>query len=323
MRIYDAIAIGIAFALVVRGWRRGLVREAVEVSVLVVGTVVIFRMSSVVGAVISGMANVPYEVGRILGGVAMFVFLTIGGAIVSRVVARTLKVVPGATALNSLGGAALGGVYAAVILALATTLISVAPLPDSTRSSVNSAIAESPVFAFVVAPGGLVQTMVGSVTGETIYGAVLSVEDAVGHRLAAGTLPIPIPDVGGAQLAASPPSARLVFDELNEGRIAAGVDPLVWSSDLAAVAASRARNIYESGVLGSTQGLDEALKLAGLPGTIFDETISLAATPHGAVEAIESAQAYRESLTDPVYRIGGVGVVDGPFGLIAVQVVSG
>jgi len=323
VRIYDVIAVGIALALVVRGWRRGLVREAVEVSVLVVGTIVIFRMSSVVGAMISGMANVPYEAGRILGGVVMFALLTIGGALVSRVIAGALKVVPGATALNRLGGAALGGIYAAVILALATTLISVAPLPESARSSVSNAIAESPVFAVVVAPGGLVQSTLGTVTGESIYGAVISVEDAVGHRLAAGTLPLPIPDVGGEPLAPSQPSARLVFDELNQRRISAGVDPLAWSSDLASVAATRARQVYESGVLDPAQGLGEALRAAGVPGTMFDEMLAIAATPHGLVEAIATAQAYENVLADPIYRIGGVGVVEGPFGLIAVQVVSG
>jgi len=317
------IAVGIALALVVRGWRRGLVREAVEVSVLVVGTIVIFRMSSVVGAMISGMANVPYEVGRILGGVVMFVLLTIGGALASRLIAGALKVVPGATTLNRLGGAALGGIYAAVILALATTLISVAPLPESARSSVNNAIAESPVFAVVVAPGGLVQGALGTVTGESIYGAVISVEDAVGHRLAAGTLPLPIPDIGGEPLAPSQASAQLVFDGLNQRRIAAGVDPLGWSSDLAIVAATRAQHVYDSEVLDPAPGLGEALRAAGVPGTIFNEMLAIAATPHGLVEAIVTAQAYEDVLADPVYRISGVGVVEGPFGLIAVQVVSG
>jgi len=317
------IAIGIALALVLRGWRRGLVREAVEVSVLVVGAIVIFRMSSVAGTVISGMANVPYEVGRILAGIVMFLLLTIGGALVSRVIAGAIRAVPGATALNRLGGAALGGIYAALILALATTLISVAPLPESARSSVSDAIAESPVFAVVVAPGGLVQRTLGSVTGESIYGAVISVEDAVGHRLAAGTLPIPIPDVQSDSLTPSQASAQLVFDELNQRRIAAGIDPLGWSSDLAIVAATRAQNVYESGVLDPALGLDEALRAAAVPGTIVDEMLALAATPHGLVEAIESAQSYQDILTDPAYRIGGVGVVEGPFGLMAVQVVSG
>jgi len=60
-----------------------------------------------------------------------------------------------------------------------------------------------------------------------------------------------------------------------------------------------------------------------LPGTIVAEMLAIAATPHGLVEAIETAQSYQETLADPAYRIGGVGVVEGPFGLIAVQVVSG
>lgn len=317
------VAVGIAFALMIRGWRRGLVREAVEMGVLIVGTIVVFRMSPPVGSVISAMANLPYEVGRMIGGILMFFVLVIGGFFVARLIAAALKIVPGATSMNRLGGAALGGSYAIVIVALVTTLVSAAPLPDSARESVDRALEDSTVVGIVATPGGPVQSSIGIISGERIFAAVIAVDDAVGHRLAAGTIPIPIPDTGDESLAPSQASAQLVFDELNRHRISAGVDPLIWSSELATVAVSRAQNVYRSGFLTLDDDLGAALKTEGVPGTIHDEMLAIAATPHGLIEAISSASAYADILTDPAYRISGVGVIEGPYGLIAVQVVSG
>lgn len=323
MQIYDWIVLGLFAALIVRGWRRGLIREVVELGVLVVGTVVVFRFSPVLGSIVTGMANVPYEVGRIIGGVVMFVALVVGGALIARVVATALKVVPGATTLNRLGGAAVGGAYALVIVVLATTLVSVAPIPDTMRKAIDSSIDSSLVGAWIVSPGGVVQGSVSSISGEGIFSSVIAVRDAVGDRLAAGTLPIPLPGITDDPLMPSQVAAQAVFDEINRHRISSGVDPLAWSPDLAIVAVARANQVYRSGLLSLDGGLPEALAAQGIPGTIHGEMVAMAATPQGLAEALSSAAAYEVLITDPAFRLSGVGVIEGPYGLIAVQVVSG
>ncbi len=323
MQIYDWIVLGLFAALIVRGWRRGLIREVVELGVLVVGTVMVFRFSPVLGSIVTGMANVPYEVGRIIGGVVMFVALVVGGALIARVVATALKVVPGATTLNRLGGAAVGGAYALVIVVLATTLVSVAPIPDTMRKAIDSSIDSSLVGAWIVSPGGVVQGSVSSISGEGIFSSVIAVRDAVGDRLAAGTLPIPLPGITDDPLMPSQVAAQAVFDEINRHRISSGVDPLAWSPDLAIVAVARANQVYRSGLLSLDGGLPEALAAQGIPGTIHGEMVAMAATPQGLAEALSSAAAYEVLITDPAFRLSGVGVIEGPYGLIAVQVVSG
>ncbi len=323
MQIYDWIVLGLFAALIVRGWRRGLIREVVELGVLVVGTVMVFRFSPVLGSIVTGMANVPYEVGRIIGGVVMFVALVVGGALIARVVATALKVVPGATTLNRLGGAAVGGAYALVIVVLATTLVSVAPIPDTMRKAIDSSIDSSLIGAWIVSPGGVVQGSVSSISGEGIFSSVIAVRDAVGDRLAAGTLPIPLPGITDDPLMPSQVAAQAVFDEINRHRISSGVDPLAWSPDLAIVAVARANQVYRSGLLSLDGGLPEALAAQGIPGTIHGEMVAMAATPQGLAEALSSAAAYEVLITDPAFRLSGVGVIEGPYGLIAVQVVSG
>ena len=323
MAIYDLIVAAVVAALVVRGWFRGFLREALEIAVLVVGMFVVFRLSPVVGSVLAGMANIPYEVARIVSGVILFFVLVIGGALVTRVLSTTLKLVPGATFINRLGGALVGFGYAALVVVLATTLISAAPLSDGMRSSVDDSVGASAVGRRVVEPGGAIQQTVSMVSGERVFATVIALQETVGARLAAGTLPIPLPDVGDASLPPSQLAAQQVFDSLNRARIDEGLDPFGWSADLAVVAVTRADDVYRSGVLALDADLAASLRAQGVPGTVNTEMVVLAASTEGISEAFTGASAYRDAILDRQYRKAGIGIIDGPYGYMAVQVLSG
>ena len=323
MAIYDLIVAAVVAALVVRGWIRGFLREALEIAVLVVGAFVVFRLSPVVGSILSGMANIPYEVARIVAGVVLFFVLVIGGALGARVLSTMLKLVPGATVLNRLGGAVAGFGYAALVVVLATTLVSAAPLPDGMRSTVDSSVGSSAVGRRVVEPGGVIGQVVSTISGERVFATVIALHDTVGARLAAGTLPLPLPDVGDALLPPSQLAAQQVFDSLNRTRIAEGLDPLGWSGDLAVVAVTRAGDVYRSGVLALDPDLAASLRAQGIPGTINTEMVVLAASTEGVAEAFTGASAYRDAILDRQYRKAGIGIIDGPYGYMAVQVLSG
>lgn len=320
---YDVIVAALLVALVVRGWMRGAVREALEFAVLLSGVFVVFRLSPVVGSIIAGMANVPFEVARIGAGVVLFFVLVIGGALVARLLSTMLKLVPGATWLNRLGGAVIGAGYGMLVVVLATTLLSVAPMSDGFRATTNEAVAASVVGSRIVQPDGLVQQTVGSLSGERVFASVIALHETVGARLAAGTIPVPLPDIGDAVLPPSQTAAKQVFDDLNRERIEAGIDPLGWSGDLAVVAVTRAGAVYRSGSLSLDDGLAASLSAQGVPGTIHTEMVVLAASPNGVVEAFTGAFAYKNAILDRQYRKGGVGVVDGPYGLLSVVVLSG
>jgi uncharacterized membrane protein required for colicin V production len=320
--LYDWIVLGIAAAFVVRGWRRGLVREAVEVAVLVGGAVVVFRLAPAVGTILAGMANVPYEAARLAGGVVLFFALIIGGALVSRVIAGALKIMPGATALNRLGGSLIGFAYAAVVVVLATTLLAVAPLSEGVRASIEERMLESRVGSELLEADGEVQQIVASLSGESIFGSVIAVRQAVGDRLAAGTIPVPFPSVDRSDLSSKPAIADDIFDALNVHRIQQGLLPLAFSADLAPIAESRALRVYLSGVLALDDRLAADLSGAAVPGTIHTDMVVIAASGDGASEAILDAAGYSDKLEDSVYRTAAVGVIDGPYGLITVVVLA-
>jgi uncharacterized membrane protein required for colicin V production len=323
MQVYDWVVLAIAAAFAFRGWRRGLVREIIELAVLFAGTVIVFRMSPALGVILSGMANIPPEVARIIAGIMILVVLMVGSFLASRLIAASLKIVPGATTLNRLGGAVVGIGYTFLLVVVATTLLSAAPLPSSVREPFDSSVENSVIGVQIISPNGVVQRTFSTFSGEEVFGAVIAVRDAVGDRLMAGTLPIPLPGIGDSAIVPSQSAAQDVFDELNAERISGSVDPVAWSPDLAIVAVARANTVYRSGFLRLDDNLEAALEAEGIPGTISGEMVVIAATPHGLSEAFLSVEPYHALVVDPEFRKAGVGVVEGPYGLISVVVFSG
>lgn len=323
MPIYDVVVAVVVAALVIYGWTRGVVREALELAVLLAGSLIVFRFSPVVGSIIAGMANIPYEVARVSAGVVLFFVLVIGAALVARLIAMSLKLVPGATFLDRLGGAVVGAGYALLVVILGTTLLLAAPMSDGLRSTVTGSVEASRVGSRIVQPQGVFQQTVAAVSGERLFSTVLVLRDTVGSRLVAGTLPIPLPDVGDAALPATQIAAQSVFDSLNRTRILEGHDPLGWSGDLAVASVRRADQVYRSGTLALDSDLAAVLEAQGVPGTIHTEMVVLAASADGVAEAFIGASAYRDAILDTQYRKAGVGVIDGPYGLLAVLVLSG
>jgi uncharacterized membrane protein required for colicin V production len=192
---FDWAVIAITVGFMVRGWRKGIVGEAVDVGLLLLGTLIVFRMSPVLGTIISGMANVPYEVGRIVAGSVVFLGLVAAAILFGRVIVTALRVVPGASTLNRIGGAIAGLVFAALVSVLGATLVSSTPLPETLSRAVDDAIDGSVIGRTVVDPAGLVQPLIAVASGEELFGTVIAVRSAVGDRLMAGTVPVPFPSV--------------------------------------------------------------------------------------------------------------------------------
>jgi hypothetical protein len=93
-----------------------------------------------------------------------------------------------------------------------------------------------------------------------------------------------------------------------------GLAPLQWSDELAVVAVARAGSIYRTGSFATDQPLEERLELAGITAAGSAERLLLAPTIEGVGKAIGSAGSYREA---------GIGIVDGPYGMLTVLVLVG
>ena len=50
MALYDVVVVGLFVGFMARGWTRGLVRQVIDVGLLLLGSVVVFRMSPAIGS---------------------------------------------------------------------------------------------------------------------------------------------------------------------------------------------------------------------------------------------------------------------------------
>ena len=308
----DFVVLALVVALVVRGWARGMVREAIDVGTLVLGALLAFRLAPTAGRLLSDLTSLSPELARVIGGVVLFIAITIGATVLGSVIHRSIKHLPGLTTLNRIGGAALGVVYAVVLVVIAATLLSAAPLP----LAVTDEVERSTVVAFIVEPDSVAQDAIGLLSGDRALQSMIWIRGAVdGWRIDPRITDVTLPGTDGASGAhASTGTALLLFEEINRDRAEDGLDPLAWSESMSLVAVTRAFEAYRSGSFVTASPIADRLSDAGITGTVSDEYLLLAPTPGGLAEAANIGHGFTNV---------GVGVVDGPVGLMAVIVLTG
>ncbi len=307
----DFVVIVLMVLLVIRGWVRGLVREAIDVGTLVLGALLAFRLAPTVGRLLSGVTSIAPEPARVIGGVILFIGITIGATILGAVIHRSIKHLPGLTTLNRIGGAALGVVYAAVLIVIAATLVSAAPMPTAVADEVE----QSTVVAFIVEPDSVAQEAIGLLSGDRALQSMIWIRGAAGGW----TIDPKITDVtlpgmdDGSGIHASTANALLLHEKINQDRVEIGLDPLTWSESMSLVAATRAFNVYRSGSFDEDSSISDRLSDIGMIGTTSEEYLLLAPTSEGLADAASIGEGFATI---------GIGVVDGPLGLIAVVVLA-
>ncbi|MCJ7725763.1 MAG: CvpA family protein, partial [Acidimicrobiia bacterium] len=242
--MFDVILI-VAFALLMlRGWYRGFVREAMDLVGLLLGTVLAFRFGPAVGSVIEAMSGISSDVARLVGGFIVFFGVGIGAALITRVIERKARL-PGLNLVNRAGGAGLALGWGVFLATVVLTLAVVLPMP----ASVVNALEGSALAGALTDPNGVPQQAFNRVAGDRIVEALMNLQDVVGERrvVLEDAEAIELPPAEPAELEARPPEAAAIFESLNRARVDAGLDPLAWSSGLAEVGTEHAREMYLGG----------------------------------------------------------------------------
>jgi uncharacterized membrane protein required for colicin V production len=236
----DVIVVALFLFLLVRGWYRGFVREAMDLLGLLVGTVLAFRLGPAVGVVIEAMANISADAARLVGGIVVFFAVGIGAAVLTRVIERKARL-PGLNMVNRAGGASLALAWGAFLATLVLTLGVVLPMPPA----VADAIDDSAMARTLTDPDGTAQQVFNRLSGDRIVEALLNLQDIVGARrvVLEGAEVVELPPADSDDLRASTRHAEEVFALLNRARIDAGLDPLAWSRALADVGSAHAEEM--------------------------------------------------------------------------------
>jgi uncharacterized protein YkwD len=320
----DLILGAVLAFLVVRGWMRGFVKEALDLAGLVAGVILSFRLSPALGGVLSNMSGVSEDVTRFVAGIIIFLSVGIGAAFLARTLERKARL-PGLNLINRAWGAGLAAAWGIFLATLIVSLLAIMPLP----SAVSAQLEESSMTQTLTDPEGVPQQMFARLSGDTVMQRLISLRDAVGTgRLVVepeDELTVPAAEPG--ELSVDLRAASDVYELLNKARIAAGLDPLAFSPALEAVAEGHAEEIYLTGVFShrsaTTGTVGDRLVAADVSYVVAGENLALAAGAAEIHEGLMDSEGHRANILRRDFRRVGIAVVSGPLGLMAVQVFTG
>lgn len=320
----DAVVV-VLFALVlVRGWYRGFVREAMDLVGLIVGTILAFRLAPAVGAVVSSLANVSTDAGRVIGGLIVFFGVGVGAALATLAIRRRFQL-PGLNLVNRAGGAGLAAAWGVFLATLLLTVAAILPMPRAVADQLDG----STITRALTDPTGVPQEVFSQLAGDRIVATLINLRDTFGtNQVVIGPgETIELPAAAEGEVETDSAAAAEVFDLLNRARVDAGLDPLAWSDALAEVGTDHAIEMYRDGYFAhdspKTGDVGDRLASAGLTYRLAGENLALAATPDDVHQGLMDSPGHRANILGAGYRRVGIGVVIGPLGLMTVQVFTG
>ena len=315
----DVVLGSVLVGLLVRGWLRGFVREVVGLVVVVVGTLLAFRLSVSVGSVVAAMAGTSPDVSRLIGGVAVFLLVSIGGALVSFAMHRGIRVLPGLPTANRVAGAGLAGIGGLVVATVAVSALALMSLPDS----VSDRLEGSTITRFLTEPGAPPQEILSVLAGDRVASTVLDLRDLVGDRHLVGTADrIALPPAERGDLEHRIGASGKVYDLVNKDRVEAGADPLARFEPLDDLARVMAFDVYTTGRFVIMDDLERRVEAAGIPVVSAVEVLGLGATAPSVHEGLVRKPDVARTLSRDGYRRMGVAAVDGPLGLVTVVILA-
>ena len=317
--------LGIGFtALAIRGWMRGFVKELMDLVGMLLGAVLGLGFSAQAGRFIESWSGASPGASRVVGGFALFMLAglaaSVGAHYLGKVFNRT-----GLKTSNRLLGSVFafgwGWVVATVVLAVVLLL----PLPDSWEE----ALGESTLATAVTDPEQPALRAFHSMTGDRSLSSALSL-DALLHDQNVVVGPdevFPIDPASAEDLERVSAFEQRIFELIDLERREAGLRPLAWNQRLADVGHGHANEMYIDGYFAHestiTGSVVDRVDAVGINYRLVGENLALAATPEIAHQGLMESQGHRENILRADFREVGIAVVEGPLGLMVVQVFTG
>ena len=310
--------------LLVRGWTRGFVREALDLVGLILGVWVAFRVSGPLGEFLTDRFGVAPEVAGVGAGIVLFVLFGVSLSVAARYLSRVMNL-PGLTLINRVGGAAVAMGWGVVIVLVLINLAGVLPLP----AGWDQAVEDSVVAQAIAGPDALPQQAFESVGSSQVLASLTAIQSVLGSSRAVpeGNEIITIPGARADEIRQVRDEAAEAMVRINEYRAGQGLGALTSSAVFTEVAESRAAGMYITGRIsrdtppgGSV--LDD-LATAGVRPASAGENLALASSARAALDGMLESPTATAQFNVPTYDRAGVAVVDGPTGRLVVVVLGG
>jgi uncharacterized protein YkwD len=171
--------------------------------------------------------------------------------------------------------------------------------------------------------------MFAQVSGDRVLGMLLRLDDLVGDSRVIldgdERLEFEAPFAEDLQLDAV--SSAELFDLVNGERAAAGLEPLVWSDTYAGVAGDHALAMYSGGFFSHrsevTGTVADRFTAANVAISMAGENIALAADVTEVHDGLADSPSHYRNMVDARFDTMGAAAVEGPLGLMVVQVFGG
>ncbi|HEU4894199.1 MAG TPA: CvpA family protein, partial [Acidimicrobiia bacterium] len=312
--------LGLALAaMLVRGWMRGFVREALDLVGLVVGLWLAFRLSAPFGDFLTDSFGVSPEVGRVGGGIALFVLF---GAVLSIAAHYLSKVMnlPGLSMVNRVGGAAVAIGWGVLIVLVVVSLIAVLPVPASWRDQLD----ESNVVALIAGEDAVPRRAVEALAGDNVMAAIASLQRLFGASrvVPEGDEVLEFPPANADEIRQVRPEAERVLAHLNEDRVGVGLRAVTAVAALTDLAEEHAAAGYTQGRLQRLPDCAVSLAQRSYQVAVCDNAVALAGTALAGYTGIYESVDGRTTIETPMFDRAGVAVVDGPTGRLVVVVLA-
>ena len=314
----DLLLLAVLGLLFFRGWLRGLVREAVTLAVIVVGTFLALRLNGAVGGIIEGLLGFSADVSRIFGGILIFLVISVGAALTIRVAQLGMRLLPGATTLNRVGG----GLFSAGAGLIVITLVFSVVAAINPSDGISERIDDSIIAGYLTDEDALPQGVLGLLAGDRILATTIRLQGLFGEANALATAAVVgLPETAEEDVVVNNKAPDRIADRTNRVRVRRDVEPLARAPRVDAVALERARQIAISGQFSliSPDGTSaqDRIDAAGLRFDGAVEIVVLGATAASIMDAVEADEGTLSIAAGDHRRIG-VGVVRSVNGLVAV-----
>ena len=313
--------LGLALAgMLFRGWMRGFVREALDLVGLVVGLWLAFRLSAPFGDFLTAGFGVSPEVGRIGGGILLFVLFGALLSVAAHYLSKMMNL-PGLSMVNRVGGAAVAVGWGVFIVLIVVSLFSVLPLPEGWRDRVD----ESNVVRLIAGEEALPRSVFESLAGDNVMAAMASLQRLFGSPRAVpeDDQVLEIPSAGVDEVRQVRAEADAVVDHLNEDRVGAGLGAVRPVDVLTRLAEDHAHNLYTRGRLSRMQDCGANLANRAYQVVVCDNGVALAGTAIAGYDGIYETADGRAMIETPAFDRAGAAVVDGPTGRLVVIILAG
>ena len=315
------LALGILLVLVLyRGSRRGFIREVADILLLVSGALLAFRLGGPTSSFLESWTGVSPLVGRMVGVFGVFIAIRLVGSFVLR---RFLPRMGPARSIDRVGGAAVAGGWFVVVATMMLLVASAIPFGPGIERLMD----ESRAVDLITGQGSVAKNAVSTMVGDRILESLVNLNQILGDRqvVIEGDETVSIPVLDG-RLVDARPAAREVFELLNRARVSAGVDPLAWSDGLADVAGHHGFEMYQEGYFShmspTTGTVADRMVAAGIPYLIVGENLALSPTPESVHDGLMASPGHRQNMLDDRFTRVGISAVEGPLGVMVVQVFS-